>query len=121
MLININDVLEGGLSLDLEESGAELVQMALGPLSGKNAKKLGFSFLSPVGVHLTLSRTRRGPDYSRGIFKGPRLAFSAQIALKIFHMTSPRTLRTVRLSVLKKAAAVEKEILRASLRRRALI
>jgi uncharacterized protein len=56
MLININDVLEGGLSLDIEESGAELVQMALGSLSAKNAKKLGFSFLSPVGVHLDLSR-----------------------------------------------------------------
>lgn len=56
MLININDVLDGGLSLDLTQDGQELVEMALGPVSAKKARTLGFSFLSPVSVHLDLSR-----------------------------------------------------------------
>ncbi len=56
MKVNINDVLAGGLSLDIDQDGLELVEMALGPVSAKKVKTLGFSFLSPVSVHLDLSR-----------------------------------------------------------------
>ena len=64
MLININDVLADGLSLDIEESGAELIKMALGPLSAKKARTLGFSLLTPVKVHLDLSRSDDNLAYS---------------------------------------------------------
>lgn len=56
MLININDVLSSGLSLDIDQDGPELVEMALGGAGKRKADTLGFSFLSPVHVHLDLSR-----------------------------------------------------------------
>ena len=56
MLININDVLSSGLSVDLVQDEPELVEMALGGKGKRKADTLGFSFLSPVSVHLDLSR-----------------------------------------------------------------